>query len=138
MKMNESRSGNGGPRRLADLSTRSVSEGHAVRAPYEIALNLDDIIYYVEQVLDGAIELDPGFLDRARDFTDNCLIDAEAWLKEWVATQDEPTKEIAEARLVQLTNIRDGLRQKDLRLEEVKDLAKAALSLLQWIPVTNG
>ncbi len=143
--MNEFKSGNGRQKDVTGLSVgfRSASDSevvrHAiVRTPHDLALNLDDIIYYIEQVLAGAIEIDSGFSARARDFTENCVIDAEAWLREWLAAQEESAKEVAEGRLVRLIELLTYLGQPDLTLEAVKEVAEAALSLVGSMREAGG
>jgi hypothetical protein len=136
--MNDSKSGNGRQEIAAGMSTdgsRSPSDGDvdcAFRCKLrEIALSLDDITYYTGQVLAHAMESDSGFFGMARDFTEKCLRDLEASVKQHLGMQEGSSKAVAEGQLVHVAELLARLRQPDLTVRQLKELADAALSLIQ-------
>ncbi len=123
-------------------STEHVSDEASQPRPPSIrtiALGLDDVAYYLGQVDSRAMEIDPGFFDRARAFTEDYLVRAQAWLDQRSHQTDDPSGTYVRAHhRGHLAALLHRVRDPSLTLRSLHEVAEAARELVQLLSLASG
>ncbi len=104
-----------------------------------IALGLDDVAYYLGQVDSRAMEMDSGFLERARAFTEEYLVRAQAWVDRRSHQTDDPSGAYVQAHhRGKVAALLHRVRDPSLTLRSLHEIAEAARELVHLLSLASG
>ncbi len=104
-----------------------------------IALGLDDVAYYLGQVDSRAMEMDSGFLERARAFTEEYLVRAQAWVDRRSHQTDDPSGAYVQAHhRGKVAALLHRVRDPSLTLRSLHEIAEAAREFVHLLSLASG
>src|SRR6266542_4496144 len=125
-----------------DPSAENLSEEPSQARPPSIrtiAHGLTDVAYYLAQVESGAMEIDAGFLERARAFTEDYLVRAQAWLDQRSHQTDDPSGAYVQAHhRGKVAALLHRVRDPNLALGSLHEIAETARELVHLLSLAGG
>ncbi len=120
-----------------NTSTKNcAAQPHSIRS---IADGLGDVAYYLGQAASGAMEVDSGFFDRARAFTEEYLGRAQTWLDQRANQSEDPSGEYVQAHhRGRIADLLGRVRNPSVTLNSLHEIAQAARDFAQLLSLASG